>query len=48
LVTHTETLVDHLERVGDPTGASQVLELVKEDGETRINGQRSIDEPSWR
>jgi predicted ATPase len=48
VVAHTETLVDHLERVGDPTGASPVLELVKEDGETRINGQRSIDEPSWR
>jgi predicted ATPase len=48
VVTHAEALVGHLEAVGDSTSPLQVLELVKEDGETRVIGQRSIDEPSWK
>jgi predicted ATPase len=48
VVTHAETLVGHLEAVGEAAGASQVLELVKEDGETKVIGQRNIDQPAWK
>ena len=48
VVTHAEVLVRHLETVGESTSPAQVFELVKDDGETKIIGQRSLDEPSWR
>jgi predicted ATPase len=48
VVTHSEALVGYLETAGESTIPSHVLELVKEDGETKVIGQRSIDEPSWR
>jgi predicted ATPase len=48
VVTHSEALVGHLETVRESITPSQVLELVKEDGETKISGQRSLEEPSWR
>lgn len=48
VVTHAEVLVGHLETVGESTTAAQVLELVKEDGETKVSGQRSLDEPPWK
>jgi predicted ATPase len=48
VVTHAEALVGHLETGGESRSSSQILELVKEDGETKVIGQRSIDEPSWR
>jgi predicted ATPase len=48
VVTHAEALVGHLETVRESTSRSQFLELVKEDGETKVIGQRSIDEPSWK
>jgi predicted ATPase len=48
VVTHAEALVGHLESVGESTNPAQVLELLKEDGETKVSGQRSLDEPSWK
>ena len=48
VVTHSDALVGYLESGAEPAGAAQVLELVKEDGETRITGQQLIDEPSWK
>ena len=47
VVTHAAALVAHLERVGKADGLVQTLELLKEDGETRVAGQRSLDQPSW-
>ena len=48
VVTHAEALVAHLERVGEADGSVPTLELLKEDGETRVAGQRSLDQPSWK
>ena len=48
VVTHARGLVECLENVDDSALPSQVLELVKEDGETKVDGQRSIDQPSWK
>jgi predicted ATPase len=47
VVTHAEALVGYLETVGESTNPTHVLELVKEEGETKVVGQRSIDQPSW-
>jgi predicted ATPase len=48
VVTHARALVECLENVDHSALPSQVLELVKEDGETKVAGQRSIDQPSWK
>jgi predicted ATPase len=48
VVTHAAALVGYLERRGDSDTTSQILELVKEDGETKIAGQRSLDQPLWK
>jgi predicted ATPase len=48
VVTHAEALVAHLERVGNADESVQTLELLKEDGETKVAGQRSLDQPSWK
>jgi predicted ATPase len=47
VVTHADTLVGSLD-AEDSTVPSQILELVKEDGETKVVGQKSIDEPAWK
>jgi predicted ATPase len=47
VVTHAESLVEGLS-LGDGLEVSaQILELVKEDGETKILGQGRLDEPPW-
>jgi predicted ATPase len=48
VVTHAEALVNHLEAIDGANVPSQVIELVKEDGETRVSGQRSLDRPVWK
>jgi len=48
IVTHAEALVAHLERVSNADDSLQTLEFFKEDGETRVAGQRSLDQPSWK
>jgi predicted ATPase len=47
VVTHAAALVGGLD-AGDSTVPSQILELVKENGETRVVGKKSIDEPTWK
>ncbi len=47
VVTHADALVGCLEATDTSTVLTQVIELVKEDGETKIDGQRSIDRPAW-
>ena len=48
VVTHAAALVGYLERRGDSDTPSQILELVKEDGETKVAGQQSLDQPLWK
>lgn len=48
VVTHGEALVAHLERVGKADESIQTLELVKEDSETKVAGQGSLDQPTWK
>jgi len=48
VVTHAEALVGHLAIGGHSASPSQILQLAKEEGETKVIGQRSVDEPSWR
>jgi predicted ATPase len=43
VISHARALVDALE---DVSGTAAV-ELVRENGETRISGQRMLDEPAW-
>ncbi|MGA2931921.1 MAG: ATP-binding protein, partial [Acidimicrobiales bacterium] len=47
VVTHAETLVEGLSRKDGVGVSAQIVELVKEGGETKILGQRGLDEPPW-
>jgi predicted ATPase len=42
VVTHTQPLVTAFR-----DGSARVLELVKEDGRTLLDGQGILDEPAW-
>jgi hypothetical protein len=43
-VTHAGPLVSALERA---TADIHTIELVKEFGETRVDGQERLDQPAW-
>ncbi|MGF7238656.1 MAG: AAA family ATPase [Frankia sp.] len=48
VVTHSRALASALEVDGSRTGTEVgLIELVKEYGQTAIEGQRTLDEPSW-
>jgi predicted ATPase len=47
VVTHAETLVESLSPGDGVEISAQIVELTKEDGETKILGQRGLDEPPW-
>jgi predicted ATPase len=48
VVSHSQTLVNALHRSSEETGIrADVIELVKEFGETHVNGQSPLDEPPW-
>ncbi|HEX9541358.1 MAG TPA: AAA family ATPase [Streptosporangiaceae bacterium] len=47
-VTHSRPLIDALRRATEEAGARvNTIELTKDFGETRIVGQRLLDEPAW-
>jgi predicted ATPase len=48
VVSHSSTLIEAIaERTGERGGDATVIELVKEAGQTRVVGQRVLDEPFW-
>jgi predicted ATPase len=48
VVSHSQTLVNALHRSSEETGIrADVIELVKDFGETHVNGQDPLFEPSW-
>ncbi len=48
VVTHSDALIGYLQSADGPALTTQVLELVKEDGETKVAGQQLIDQPTWK
>jgi len=47
-VTHSRPLIDALRRATEEAGTRvNTIELTKDFGETRIVGQRLLDEPAW-
>ena len=48
VVSHSQALVNALHRSSQESGIrADVIELVKDFGETHVNGQAPLDEPSW-
>jgi predicted ATPase len=49
VVSHSQSLINAMHRATQETGTpSSTVELVKDFGETRVNGQAPLDEPAWR
>jgi predicted ATPase len=48
-VSHSQTLLNALHRATEESGtAASTIELVKDFGETHVNGQAPLEEPAWR
>jgi predicted ATPase len=48
VVSHSAVLIEAMrERISEPGSDAAVIELVKDDGHTRVVGQRVLDEPFW-
>jgi len=48
VVSHSAVLIAAMrERISEPGSDAAVIELVKDDGHTRVVGQRVLDEPFW-
>jgi predicted ATPase len=48
VVTHAKALVEYLGVTDGARVLTQLIELVKEGGETKAREQRSIDRPAWK
>ena len=48
VVSHSSVLIEEIrDRIAERGSDAAVVELLKEDGQTRVLGQRVLDEPSW-
>jgi predicted ATPase len=49
VVSHAQSLINALHRAAEEAGIpASIVELVKDFGQTRVDGQDPLDEPAWR